>query len=145
MRKLPNEIRMLLVESDGYTYLSPAGEVLYKAYRAELSSAAAIELSKQAASTYAAAPPSARTSFDRLLAKLTIPGHRSGGSARVGNSDCLVYPRDNRAERIFYYMDKDVLRICELSEHGGSYEKLLETGVFKKDYVEFTPYTILRL
>lgn len=140
--KLPQNIRMLLVESEGYTYLSPAGEVLYMAYRAELSSAATIKFSKKAHQTYQAAPPNTKLSFDNLIAKLRLGTHRKSGSGRVHNSDCLVYPRDNRAERIFYYMEDNTVHICELAQHGSTYERLLDEGVHKVNYGEFTPFSI---
>lgn len=143
LRELPNEIAMLLVEDEGYTYLSPTGEIFFMAYSEALSAAAAVpvEFSKQARKTYQTFEPATKKSFDRLISKLRIRNLRNNGSARVNISDCLVYPRGNRPERLFYYEDDNILKVCELALHGDSYEKLLKNGVYKKDYIEFKSYS----
>ncbi len=139
LRKLPNEIKMLLVESEGFTYLSPTGEVFYMAYREALASQidVPVELSRQARESYDTADLATRQAYDRLIAKLKIRNLRNSGSGRINSSDCLIYPRGNRPERVFYYEDGDRLKICEFAMHGNSYEKLLESGVYKRNYIEF--------
>ncbi|HQP31647.1 MAG TPA: hypothetical protein PLB81_09985 [Deltaproteobacteria bacterium] len=56
-------------------------------------------------------------------------------------SDCMVYPKGHRKERIFYYELEDKVYVCELAGHEDqSYERQMEDGVCRNDYRDFEPY-----
>lgn len=146
LRSLPQDIRLLLAEEEGCTILSPAGEAFYEAYRERLerSKGVPIRLSTQARKTYEAAEPGVRALFEQALRKLRVRELRFGGAERVHNSDCLVYPRGHRDERIFFYESEEGagIRVCELARHSDkSYDRLLKKGVWRRDYVNFELWT----
>lgn len=141
---LPREIRLLLAEEEGYAMLSPAGEAFYEAYLDRLAKADAVPilLSARAWDAYQGAKPEVRSLFDRVLGKLGLRDLWIGTAEKVGNSDCLVYPRGHRTERLFFYEDDNGnVRVCELVRHGdGSYERLLKHGVWRQNYTDFRPW-----
>jgi putative CRISPR-associated protein (TIGR02619 family) len=140
LKHLPSEIRLLLAEEDGYTFLSPAGEAFYEAYRQKEISYAKVPifLSDKAQSAYETCQPSIKNLFRRTLSKLCISELRRSGSDRVGNSDCLVFPKGHRDERVFYFEDEDRIMVCELTRKADeSYEKAIERGVFREKHKGF--------
>jgi hypothetical protein len=143
---LPNEVRVLLEEDDGYTYLSAAGVALRRAYDAALDQAVTVPvyLSASAAQTYEQADPSLRSRFDRALARLRSPALRRASSEPVRDCDVLVSPRGHRDERLFWYEEDGAVYVCELARHSDqSYERLLERGVRRAQYPRerFRPWT----
>lgn len=140
LRGLPGEIRLLLAEEDDFTFLSPAGEAFYEAFRQKEAETQAVPvfLSEKAQSTYRSLEPSVRQLFDRALGKLRLPGLRASHSDQVRNSDCLVF-KGRQGERIFYYVDEQGrIMVCELARHGDkSYERALDRGVWRDGYGEF--------
>ncbi len=144
LRGLPGEIRLLLAEEAGFTFLSPAGEAFYEAFRQKEAEAQAIPifLSEKARSTYRSLEPSVRQSFDRVLNKLRLAELRRTGSDQVRNSDCLVFPKGRRDERIFYFQDDEGrILVCELTRHSDkSYEQALDRGVKRDYYTGFQPW-----
>lgn len=78
-------------------------------------------------------------SFDRTLKKLRLRELWVTGADRVRNSDCLVYPKGHRDERVFFFeSDSREIRVCELARHSDqSYEQLIERGVQRESYDEF--------
>lgn len=141
LSELPEDIRFLLADEDGYTTLSPIGEVFFGAFRERQTSYAAVPiwLSDEALKTYEEAPANTKEIFARTLRKLRDPLLRNNGSGLVGNCDCRVYPRGNRTERLFWFEDEnELLRVCELALHGdNSYDRLIERGVNKAMYSTF--------
>lgn len=146
LRGLPNEIRLLLAEEEGFTMLSPAGEAFYEAYRDRLEQVKFIPifLSDEAWHTYSNSEASIRQLFDRTLRKLQLKELRVNGADRVNNCDCLVFPKGHRDERLFFYEHEDgSIRVCELARHSDqSYERLIERGVRRKDYQNFQQWLI---
>lgn len=146
LRKLPGEIRLLLVEEEGFTLLSPAGEAFYEAYRDRLEQAQPVPilLSKAAWQTYESSEPSLRQLFDRELKKMWLRELRISCADRVRNCDCLVFPKGHRDVRVFFYEHGDgSIRVCELARHSDqSYERLIERGVRRKDYQDFQPWSV---
>jgi putative CRISPR-associated protein (TIGR02619 family) len=143
---LPNEVRVLLEEDDGYTYLSAAGVALRKAYHAALNQVVTVPvyLSAAAARVYEQADPSIRALFHRALARLRFPALRRANSEQLRNCDVLVYPRGHRDERLFWYEEDGAVYVCELARHSDqSYERLLERGVWRAQYPRerFRPWT----
>lgn len=143
---LPSEVRVLLEEDDGYTYLSAAGLALRKAYDDTLYRAAdmPVYLSAQAARAYEQADPSIRALFARALAHLRSPALRRANSEQARNCDVSVYPRGHRDERLFWYEEEGAVYVCELARHGDqSYERLLRHGVRRAHYPRerFRPWT----
>ncbi len=139
---LNEKIRLLLYEEDGFCMLSPAGEVMWRAYRKHLAELpeGVVFLSAAAQRTLAQAPTSTRDVMRVALHKLASPTLRRGGSAQANSSDCMIYPRGHRAVRIFYYERDDNVYVCELASHtDASYERLLRKGVRKGDYGNFEP------
>lgn len=143
LQELPKEIRLLLTEEDGYTLLSPTGEVFYEAYldRVQQAESVPILLSSAAQQTYNDADPSVRQLFDRTLAKLRLRELRISHADRVRNCDCLVFPKGRRDERVFFFeADDHSVRICALARHSDqSYERLIERGVRRENYQDFQP------
>ncbi len=141
LRGLPEEVRLLLTEEEGFTMLSPAGEAFYEAYRDRVEQAIPepVFLSAQAWETYRSAAPDVRQLFDRALRKLKVHELRISGSDRVRNSDCLVYPKGHCDERIFFFEGEDGhVRVCELARHSDkSYERLIQRGVRRDEYRDF--------
>ncbi|GBC81423.1 hypothetical protein HRbin10_00535 [bacterium HR10] len=140
LRGLPEEVRLLLVEEEGYTFLSPAGEAFYEAYKERLEQAKGVPvyLSSKARETHKAAPPDVRRLFDRTLDKLRARELRTSQSDRVRNSDCLVFPGGHRDERVFYFEEGEAIYVCELARHSDkSYERLIACGVRRETYRDF--------
>jgi hypothetical protein len=144
LRGMPDEIRLLLAEEEGFTLLSPAGEAFYEAYRDRVVQAKPepLLLSAQAWGTYRAAAPEVQQLFSRTLKKLRLRELRIRGADRVRNCDCLVYPKGHRDERVFFFDGEDGnVRVCELSRHSdGSYERMIARGVRRDDYQGFQPW-----
>ncbi len=136
---LPEEVRFLLEEEEQLTFLSPTGEVFFEAFRARQSSYSSIPiwLSGTARKTYEEAAANTKLIFERTLRKLRDPQLRNSGSAQVRNCDCLVYPRGNRPERLFWFGGEEGNpRVCELALHE-RYEELIAQGVNKSAYQDF--------
>lgn len=134
----PQEVRVLLMDdADGCTYLSPAGEAFVRAYEYALARSAAVPvyLSAAAQAAYEQAEASVRQLWDRTMTKLRSPELRRTMSDRVGESDCLVFPKGHRAERLFWYEEDGAVYVCELARHSDeSYERLITRGVYRKNY-----------
>ena len=144
LRGLPGEIRLLLTEEESFTLLSPAGEAFYEAYHDRLAQAAAVPLllSMQAWEAYRAAPPSTQRLFARTLHKLQMRELRLSGSDQVHNCNCRVFPKGHRTERLFYFETEDGrVHVCELTRHSDqSYERLMQSGVWRENYQSFQPW-----
>jgi len=144
LRGLPNDIRLLLTEEEGFTLLSPAGEAFYEAYRDRLAQAEPVDifLSAQVWDAYHAAASEVQQLFDRALKKLRLRELRIGGSDRMRNCDCLVLPKGHRDERVFFFEEEDgKVCVCELARHSDqSYERLITRGVRRDNYQDFRPW-----
>ena len=141
LRHRPAELRLMLIEVEDTTILSPTGEAFWEAYLDRLrdSQSVPVLLSAAAKAAYDGAEPSIRELFGRTLAKLRLNELRISGSDRVGNCDCLVFPKGHRTERLFYYEEDGHVRVCELARHSDqSYERLIEKGVLRSNYSNFT-------
>lgn len=139
----PNEVRDLLIEDNGYAYLSPTGEALLDAYRDAVYryQVEPVYLSDRARNTLERMDPTTQARFQHLLARLRIRPLWISRAERVHNSDCLVWPRGHRDERCFFYVEDDAIRVCELARHSDeSYENLLKRGVMSREYDNFTPW-----
>ncbi len=137
LRPLPEEIRLLLVEEEGYTLLSPTGEAFYEAYRArvEAERPTPLYLHRRAVHALDSAEPSVRQVLHERLKRLRVPEMRKQNSHSVHGSDCLVYPSGNVAERILYYLDeRGNLRVCEVFWTHTDYERALAEGVYRTHY-----------
>lgn len=137
LSNLPNEIRLLLVEEEGYTMLSPTGEAFYEAYlaRVEAERPTPIYLHQRAAHTLRSAEPSVRQVLYERLKRLRVPQMRKQNSHSVHGSDCLVYPSGNVAERILYYVDEQGnVCVCEVFPKHPDYVKALDGGVYRRNY-----------
>ncbi|GIV17708.1 MAG: hypothetical protein KatS3mg022_3143 [Armatimonadota bacterium] len=137
LRPLPDEIRLLLVEEEDYTMLSPTGEAFYEAYRArvEAERPTPIYLHQRAVRALSSAEPSVRQVLYERLKRLRAPEMRKQNSHSVHGSDCLVYPSGNVAERILYYVDeRGNVRVCEVFWAHSDYENALAEGVYRAHY-----------
>lgn len=134
------KLRMLLVEEEEYTMLAPTGEVFWKAYTDLLDRYAGVpvKLSSNAQKKYDDSDPETRKLFDRTFRKLQAPQLRQTHSDRVNNSDCLVFPKGHRDERVFWYENDGIVYVCEIALHSdNSYKALLDRGVRKQKYTEW--------
>jgi putative CRISPR-associated protein (TIGR02619 family) len=137
LRPLPDEVRLLLVEEEGYTMLSPAGEAFYEAFRArvEAQRPTPLFLHQRAVRAMNAAEPSIRNVLRERLKHLQNPERRRQNSHSVHGSDCLVYPSGHVAERILYYVDEQGnVRVCEVFWSHRDYETALTEGVYRLHY-----------
>jgi len=139
LRGLPRseEIHLLLVEEEDFTFLSPTGEAFYEAYKTRLEQAqeTPLWLSEVAWRTYEKAAPDVKALFNRALRKLRMKELRISGSDRVQNSDCLAFPKGHRDERVFYFEENGKIYVCELTRHSDkSYERAIEHGVYRNHY-----------
>jgi hypothetical protein len=78
------------------------------------------------------------------MKKLRSPELRRTMSDRVGDCDCLVFPKGHRAERVFWFEEDGAVYVCELARHGDeSYERLIARGVHRKSYplTAFCPWS----
>ena len=143
LQNLPPEIRLFLIDDDeGYTWLSPAGEVYYRYYSEIKQQAASVMISQQALKYYSDLSQERKEILDKTLRRLVIGGLRAANSGQVHNSDCFVYPRGYRPERIFYTEKDGVIYIYELALHEDNYEQLLKRGVYKRNYSKFEPFPV---
>lgn len=143
---LPEKVRMFIEEEDNLFMLSTTGEAFYAAYLAklELYSQVTVLLSEKAAGQYQALEQTTREKFDRLLRQIRVPEYRAQMAGQIGErSDCRIYPRGNRSERLFFYDSEGSVHICELTRHSDeSYERALERGVRKESYGGFSLYQL---
>ncbi len=137
LKPLPDEIRLLLVEEEGYTMLSPTGEAFYEAYlsRVQAERPSPLFLHRRALQALDSAEPSIRQVLKERLKRLRNPELRRQNSHSVHGSDCLAYPSGNVAERILYYTDEQGnVYVCELFWAHTDYEKALTEGVWRAYY-----------
>jgi len=140
---LPPDMNLLLEEEDGFCMLSPTGEAFYEAFRSHVEALpeGAVLLSSAARKTLTQTDPSTLAVMRRTLRKLASPVLRRGGSDQVNASDCMVYPKGHRRERVFYYEREGKVYVCELAGHEDqSYERLMDKGVYRNDYRDFEAY-----
>jgi len=138
-----DKIHLLLIDEEGYTYLSPAGEAYYHAYRGNILSQPGDEvlLSSKARDTYQSADPSTRECFEHVLRNLSHAELRRNQIESVRDGDCLVYPRGHRDERVVFYEQDGKVYVCELTRHSDqSYERLIAGRVLRANYSDFTPW-----
>jgi putative CRISPR-associated protein (TIGR02619 family) len=142
IKTLPQEIRLLLLEEEGYVFLSPAGEAFFKAYLERLQQADTVPLllSTSAWKAYQDFPIDVRRAFERYLRKLKVPVIRLKGSdlTRVPLG-CRVFPRGHCDERIIFCEDQQgKIRVCALLRHSDrSYERYLKRKITCPDEQEF--------
>lgn len=137
LSNLPSEIRLLLVEEEGYTMLSPTGEAFYEAYlaRVEAERPTPLYLHQRAAYTLRSAEDSVKQRLYERLKRLRVPQMRKQNSHSVHGSDCLAYPSGNVPERILYYVDEQGnVYVCEVFPKHPDYEKALREGVYRAHY-----------
>lgn len=137
LRPLPDEIRLLLVEEEGYTMLSPTGEAFYEAYRTQVEAErpTPLFLHERASRALDVAEPSVRQVLRERLKRLQNPELRRQNSHSAHRSDCLVYPSGNVAERILYYLDeRGHVYVCEVFWSHKHYEHALDDGVYRANY-----------
>lgn len=142
IKALPSEVRFLLTEEDGYTLLSPVGDVFFEASRMKAAALEAVPvfLSEKARRSLEAATPDERKILDKTIRKLRDPILRHNNSEQKYNSDCLAYPKGHCPERAFYYEDDNGLaHVCDLTASHDVYERMLNKGgVWRRDYGGFS-------
>jgi putative CRISPR-associated protein (TIGR02619 family) len=147
LKGLPEAVRLLLVEEEGYTMLSPAGEAFYLAYRGLVDDEQRrkdVFLHKNARRVLERADENTKQGLHKRISKLGIPELRRQNSESKHNSDCLVYPTGNIPERIVYFTDEDERAwVCEIFASHNDYERRLDKGIYRKDYPEdeFEPFS----
>lgn len=138
-KELPLKARVLIEEEEGLVTLSAVGTALFEAYRAFKVTAKGVPvmLSGRARQTYQDADPTTRAVYESMLEKLSQRLWQSSAEW-MGDSGLMVWPRGNVRERvIFYEDDAGSIRVCELAQHGSSYEKLMDRKPRRSDYEEF--------
>lgn len=137
LREVPEEVRLLLLEEEGYTMLSPMGEAFYEAYlaRVEAERPTPLYLHQRALHMLETAEPSVRQALRERLKRLRVPEMRKQNSHSVHGSDCLVYPSGKVPDRILYFEDEHGnVRVCEVFWSHTDYEDALAQGVYRARY-----------
>ncbi|BCW96433.1 MAG: putative CRISPR-associated protein [Fimbriimonadales bacterium] len=141
---MPEAVRLLLTDEDGYTVLSPAGEAFYRAYRKliEEEPRTPAFLHKQAKRALLSADDDTRQELHRRISRLQNSELGRQNSEHKRNSDCLFYPTGRFPYRIAYYTDANGIWICAIFTSHDRYEAALEKGIYSKDYdrEDFEPY-----
>jgi len=144
LRYLPAEIRLLLAEEDGYTFLSPAGEAFYESYRDKLQRTppAKVLLSHQAFETYNKADSAMQHEFKREIGKVCRLDLRAAAVDKLEGADCLVFPRGHKDVRVIFCQKRDgTIRVCEIARHSDkSYERIRQRGMNCQDDTAFRPW-----
>ena len=137
LRGLPDEVRMLLAEEEGFEFLSPAGEAFYRAFRQRIEQVKGIPifLSKTALDQYERLTPTDKEQIDRYLKRLRLPEWRVKNSRQPANADCLVALHGRTEWRILYYGD-DEIKVLEILRHD-EYERRLSQGIRRDQYSDF--------
>lgn len=138
----PAELRMLLAEEEGYTFLSPAGETFYRAFKQRMAEVEGVRvlLSREAQQSYEQMGEQRRKQVSDYLRRLKLPEWRRRNSEQPENIDCLVALRGHIDLRLLYYEAEDGLRVCEILSHD-EYERILRRGEFKRgNYCDFRPF-----
>lgn len=138
LRGLPNEVRMLLAEEEGFIFLSPAGEAFYQAFRQRMEQVKRIPvfLSKTAFDQYESSTLADREQIDRYLGRLRLSEWRSKNSRQPANADCLVALHGRTEWRILYYVEDGKIKVLEILRHD-EYEQRLSQGVRRDQYSDF--------
>jgi putative CRISPR-associated protein (TIGR02619 family) len=124
LQGMPQHLALLLEDDpDGYTTLSPAGQVFFSAFEKELIASPPILLSAEAKRFYERLDGTLKNRVDITFDKLRIDCLRTGGSGRVSPADCMVYPRGDCRERLFYYETAEGINVCEIAFHGKIFVK----------------------
>jgi mRNA-degrading endonuclease RelE of RelBE toxin-antitoxin system len=144
---LPEAVRLLLVEEEGYTMLSPAGEAFYLAYRGLVDDEQRrkdVFLHEKAIRVLERADEDTKRDLLERIERLRFPEIRRSNSKSKHNSDCLVYPAKKSPYRVVYYTDEEECAwVCEIFTSHDDYERRLDKGIYRKDYPkdEFEPFS----
>jgi len=147
LKGLPEAVRLLLVEEEGYTMLSPAGEAFYLAYRGLVDDEQRrkdVFLHKNARRVLEQADENTKRDLLERIERLRFPEIRRSNSKSKHNSDCLVYPAKKSPYRVVYYTDEEECAwVCEIFTSHDDYERRLDKGIYRKDYPkdQFEPFS----
>jgi putative CRISPR-associated protein (TIGR02619 family) len=132
------EIRMLLIHEDDCTYLSPAGDALFRAFTIEIDRAKQIPLflSDSALKYYNQMEPVTKNAFHKQFDRLRMPNIRKPNTHQEPQCDVFLFPSGRYNERIFYTEEDGHLKIYELAIHDERYDRLIKKGVNRGNYPE---------
>jgi len=138
LKGLPEAVRLLLVEEEGYTMLSPAGEAFYRAYQGLVDDEQKrhpLFLHRNAKKALEQVDEDTKRALHKRLHHLRVPEIRRQNSESKHNSDCLGYPTGSVPHRIVYYTDEqERVWVCEIFASHDDYERKLDKGIYRKDY-----------
>jgi len=138
LKGLPETVRLLLVEEEGYTMLSPAGEAFYRAYQGLVDDEQKrhpLFLHRNAKKALEQVDEDTKRALHKRLHHLRVPEIRRQNSESKHNSDCLGYPTGSVPHRIVYYTDEqERVWVCEIFASHDDYERKLDKGIYRKDY-----------
>lgn len=142
---IPAWLSNLIIHEDGIVCLSPAGDLLYRGLQRSLHSVVdpRVKISPQALRYLQALDPAVKGTLERGMQKLLVPQMRVRAESKH-NSDLLAYPV-GKAQRIIFLVDEDEVVVCEIcSHHDATYERLLDQGIWRRDYqdVDFQEYRL---
>lgn len=125
----------LLVEEEGYTYLSPAGVAFYDEYEIVRGGPKnTLYMHPKARRALESAEPSVQQKLKDRLASLANPQLRKTNMKPLDRSDCFSYPSGGVSERIIFFIKDDAVYVCEIFLAHDDYERALERGVRSQDY-----------
>ncbi|MGB9553523.1 MAG: putative CRISPR-associated protein, partial [bacterium] len=140
---IPEAVSALLEEEENCVLLSPAGEVVFRAYQEKLRefSSMPVFLSSEARRWFEKADETVKEEMRRIIRKLKLPEVRHYGAEAIKRSPCFVYPRRHKNERVIFCEHDGALRICAFARHSDrSYEMLLERKIRCEGKEQFIPF-----
>lgn len=134
----PRELRMLLTEEEGLSFLSPAGQAFYWAFKikAETTRRTPIFLSNKARQAYSRMPQENKTEVDTYLRKLLYPEWRRSNARAIEPQECFVIPQGHKNLRIIYVEEEERLKVLEILTHD-EYMLLRKQGIKLESYKDF--------
>ncbi len=131
--EMNRDIKDILQEEEGYVALRPTGKILYqrylqyKGYKLFYSQTVKKKLDS---SSYN------RRTFEELFRKMKDPVHLKSKLhpeiKKKGTIDLDCYKAGSTNERIFFYMEKNIVKICDIFMHD-EYERALEKDALLKE------------
>lgn len=144
LANIPPKIRLLLAEEENFVFLSPAGEAVFRAYRARLEEAKEVPVyfTARALEWYKKADSAIQENIRRILRKLRLPDIRRNGAKKLRDCRCLVYPQGHQDERVFFCEEGEAIVVCALARHSDeSYDRLLQSPPSCKRRGSLIPFT----
>ncbi len=123
-----------IVNEDGFVTLSPLGNLIYMRYL--FKKGYRVELSRQVRKKLQSGKYDVST-FRSIFSRMEDPVHLKSklhNEVQGKNVDCDCYKGGNTGERVFYFLEGNTVKICDIFMHD-EYDHILQKGnVLRKNY-----------